>query len=171
MPCDTNVSSYCTLYDHVDVAWFRDSKLLESSDHVELSRVKNAHFLTLFDPRPQDSGVFSCAALGSDGEIWHDFSVLVSGERPEVHFLIDGRILISYAVAASENEEIPPSICFSPLSEVAEGVSAEFSLLVGGHPEPRVFFTKEGKRLTNNENISIGDIVKETTHTVRPLPK
>ena len=68
------------------MAWFRDSKLLESSDNIEIIRMRDIHALTLYNTVEEDTAKYSCTAINPAGEKWHEFALKVKGKVTEILF-------------------------------------------------------------------------------------
>ncbi|CAB4065267.1 unnamed protein product [Lepeophtheirus salmonis] len=84
----------------------------------------------------EDQGDYRVVAYNDDGEKWHDFKVLVQEQ--------------------SGQSSTPEIISYPDNSHLEnEGLSKKFICQVKGHPEPRLVFLKDGKRLNRNENINI----------------
>ncbi|XP_071744847.1 uncharacterized protein [Lepeophtheirus salmonis] len=149
LPCvESSVTSgkileiHCACSRSVDVAWFRNASPIHNDGlHYEIWRQKKSnsrveHFLRIYDVRLEDQGDYRVVAYNDDGEKWHDFKVLVQEQ--------------------SGQSSTPEIISYPDNSHLEnEGLSKKFICQVKGHPEPRLVFLKDGKRLNRNENINI----------------
>ncbi len=65
----------------LDVAWFRGTSLLEDTgDRISFLRRRNFFSFSIFDPRPNDGGTYSCMAVNPVGEKWKQFKLEVKGK-------------------------------------------------------------------------------------------
>ena len=70
------------------MAWFRKSEPIIISSKHWIYREKDSHFLTIFDIKKEDCGIYRMIAFNKSGEIWHATELTVKGDLfSSNHFL------------------------------------------------------------------------------------
>ncbi|KAF8768294.1 Obscurin like protein [Argiope bruennichi] len=134
------------------VTWLRDNQKIEKSERLETSSVGQKHTLTLKDACPDDGGLYTVVATSSKGQASCSAPLnlklsLLGLPKEDSRPTTPGGTVLPHAPVFK--------VKLNKETQLLEGTSVRFELVVRGNPEPEVKFLKDGKQLKLDDRVRV----------------
>ncbi|CAL1291290.1 unnamed protein product [Larinioides sclopetarius] len=134
------------------VTWLRDNQKLEKSARFETSSAGQKHSLTIREACPDDGGLYTVVALNSKGQASCSAPLnlklsLLGLPKEDSRPTTPGGTVLPHAPVFK--------VKLNKETQLLEGTSVRFELVVRGNPEPEVKFLKDGKKLKVDDRVRV----------------
>ncbi|XP_035216758.1 obscurin-like isoform X2 [Stegodyphus dumicola] len=140
------------------VTWLKDNQKLAKSNRIIASSVGQKHSLTLKDVNSEDGGLYTVVASNSKGSASCSAPLnlklpLLGVPKEDSRPTTPGGTILPHAPVFK--------VKLNKETQLLEGTSVRFELVVRGNPEPDVKFFKDGKELKLDDRIRVSYESKE----------
>ncbi|GBN51287.1 Obscurin, partial [Araneus ventricosus] len=134
------------------VTWLLDNQKLEKSARLETSSVGQKHSLTIKEACPDDGGLYTVVALNSKGQASCSAPLnlklsLLGLPKEDSRPTTPGGTVLPHAPVFK--------VKLNKETQLLEGTSVRFELVVRGNPEPEVKFLKDGNVLKLDDRVRV----------------